>query len=200
MDTAQEARGLSNPRRRNGHVRPRYETSFTFPAGEGTGMGVDQTDTAEVVPLCVGDPAEAPRLLGKSFVTPWFRMDPHRAVLFDTATYVDASPHPYGGDAGYGDDLVEGFHLVAMLDHLLNHVLWSEGPWLAWNYGLDHVRFVSVIRCSDRFRVRGTVTDVISRGEQGHLLVLECVGEVDGRERPGFVATQRVVWTTHQVD
>ena len=38
--------------------------------------------------------------------------------------------------------------------------------------------------------------DVIDRGEQGHLLLLEIVGEVQGRERPGFVVTQRLLWTT----
>lgn len=160
-------------------------------------MGVDLDDTADVVPLSVRHPVEAPLLHGKRFVSPWFRMAPSRTALFETATYTDESPHRFGGEAGYGDDLVEGFHLLAMLDHLLNHVLWSDGPWLGWNYGLDHVRFVSVVRCSDRFRVRGTVADVIDRGDQGHLLVLDCVGEVEGRERPGFVATQRVLWTTH---
>ncbi|MBP2326459.1 acyl dehydratase [Kibdelosporangium banguiense] len=163
-------------------------------------MAVDDSDTSEVVAVSVRDPSEAPLLRGQHFVSPWFRMDPDRSELFERASYLDLSPHPFGGEAGYGDDLVEGFHLVAMLDHLVNHVLWSEGPCLGWNYGLDRVRFVTPIRFSDRFRVRGTVTDVIDRGEQGHLLVLDYIGEVDGRARPGFVATHRVLWTTHQAD
>ncbi|WP_157247000.1 hypothetical protein [Nonomuraea typhae] len=158
-------------------------------------MGIDHTDDSEIVTLSVAHPGQAPSLRDKTFLTPWFQMDPDRSAAFDKASYFDRSPHPYD-ESGYGRDLVEGFHLLAVLDHLVNHALWSEGPWLAWNYGLDRVRFVSVIRCSDRFRVRGTIADVIDRGEQGHLLVVDCVAEVEGRERPGFVATQRALWTT----
>jgi hypothetical protein len=73
--------------------------------------------------------------------------------------------------------------------------VWSGGPWLAWNYGLDRVRFTSVIRRSDQFRLVGSVADVIPRG-QDHLLVIDLTGEVRGREKPGFIVTQRVLWTS----
>jgi hypothetical protein len=160
-------------------------------------MALDHTDLDDVRLLSVAHPSLAPELSGGSFVTPWFTMDAERSDLFEQATYLDCYAHPYTED-GYGEDLVEGYHLLGMLDFLLNQVLWSEGPWLAWNYGLDGVRFVSVVRHSDRVRIRGQVMEVIDRGEQGHLLVLSLVGEVHGRERPGFVATQRVLWTAAQ--
>ena len=159
-------------------------------------MAITSTDVSEVVTLRVSHPSEAPTLLGKEFVTPWFQMDPDRSAAFERGTYLDSYPHPYGGQGGYGDDLVEGFHLLGMLDYLCNHGISSDGPWIAWNYGLDHARFVSVIRFDDQFRIRGTVKDVVDRGEQGHLVVLALVGEVRGRDRPGFVATLRVLWTT----
>jgi len=159
-------------------------------------MGIDNTDLSEVVTITVHDPDEIPGLAGRSFVTPWFTMDEDRAHDFERGTYLDSYPHPYGGEAAYGDDLVEGFHLLGMLDFLCNHGLWSDGPWLAWNYGVDHARFVSVVRLSDRLRIRGTVREVIDRGEQGQLVVLDLVGEVQGRDKPGFVATLRALWTT----
>jgi hypothetical protein len=159
-------------------------------------MGINTTDTAEVVTLSVSHPSEAPRLKGGRFVTPWFSMDADRSDLFEKATYLDSYAHPYGGHDGYGDDLVEGFHLLGMLDYLINLAVWSDGPWLAWNYGLDRVRFTSVIRRSDQLRVTGTVADVIPR-DQGHLVVIDLSGAVRGREKPGFVATQRALWTTY---
>jgi len=160
-------------------------------------MGINTSDLAEVETLCVGDPAEAPSLLGKTFLTPWFQMDKDRSDSFERGTYLDQHPHGYGGEAGYGDGLVEGFHLLGMLDFLMNHSLYSTADdWMAWNYGLDHVRFVTVIRDTDQYRIRGSVKEVVDRGEQGHLLVLDLVGEVKGREKPGFVATLRVLWTT----
>lgn len=159
-------------------------------------MGIDNTDLTEVTTIRVGQLSEVPGLVGRSFVTPWFTMDADRAADFERGTYLDSYPHPYGGEAGYGEDLVEGFHLLGMLDFLCNHGLWADGPWIAWNYGLDHARFVTVVRRSDRLRVRGTVREVVDRGEQGQLVVLDLVGEVQGRERPGFVATMRALWTT----
>lgn len=159
-------------------------------------MGIDTTDLSEVVTIHVTDSSQIPALAGRSFTTPWFTMDADRSDDFERGTYLDSYPHPYGGEAGYGDDLVEGFHLLGMLDFLCNHGLWADGPWIAWNYGLDHVRFVTVVRHSDRLRIRGTVREVIDRASQGHLVVLDLVGEVQGRERPGFVATLRALWTT----
>lgn len=159
-------------------------------------MGIDNTDLTEVTTIRVCHLSEVPGLVGRSFVTPWFTMDADRAADFERGTYLDSYPHPYGGEAAYGEDLVEGFHLLGMLDFLCNHGLWADGPWIAWNYGLDHARFVTVVRRSDRLRVRGTVREVVDRGEQGQLVVLDLVGEVQGRERPGFMATMRALWTT----
>lgn len=161
-------------------------------------MTIDNTDTSEVVTISVGHPSEVPSLVKQSFVTPWFQMENDRVEDFERGTYMDSHPHWYGGDAAYGEGLVEGFHLLGMLDYLCNHGLWSEGPWIAWNYGLDTVRFVTPVRQSDWWRVRGTVEEVIDRGDQGHLVVLDLVGEVRGRVKPGFVAKLRALWTTSE--
>ncbi|MFG2731592.1 hypothetical protein [Streptomyces canus] len=161
-------------------------------------MGIIGHDPDEIVTLAVQHPSQALELAGRSFVTPWFTMDAARSESFEFASYMDGYAHPYGGGEGYGDDLVEGFHLLSMTDFLLNQALWSEGPWIAWNYGLDRVRFVSVVRRSDPLRLRGTVREVVDRGAQGHLLVIDLIGEVKDRERPGFTATLRALWTTNE--
>lgn len=161
-------------------------------------MGIVDIDRDQVVERRLSHPSQAPELLGKEFVTPYFQMDAERVQAFEYSTYLDSYAHPYGGEDGYGDDLVEGFHLLGMLDYLCNLAVWSDGPFIPWNYGLDKVRFVSVVRFSDLFRVRGVCTEVVDCGEQGHLLVNELVGEVRGREKPGFTAVQRVLWTTHE--
>lgn len=159
-------------------------------------MGFDHTDSTEVRTLSVEHPSRAPELLGRTFVTPWFTTDKNRAEAFEYGTYMDSYVHPYTGEDAYGEALTEGFHLLGMLDVWCNSALWSEGPWIAWNYGLDRVRFVSMVRWSDPLRVRGTISEVVDRGEQGHLLVIEATGEVKGRERPGFTAVLRVLWNT----
>ena len=160
-------------------------------------MGVDMTDTDGIVTLRVASPAEIAGLVGRTFTTPWFQVDADRSEQFEFATYLDSYPHPYGGggdEGGYGAGLVEGFHLIAMIDYLLNHVIRPEFSCIPWNYGLDHVRFVSVVRTTDRWRINGVITEVHDRGPQGWLLVADLTAQADGRERPAFVATQRFLW------
>ncbi|XVU27864.1 hypothetical protein ACQPZJ_12705 [Actinoplanes sp. CA-054009] len=161
-------------------------------------MAVDLTDTSEVVTIIVDSPADLSSIAGRAFTTPWFSVDPDRSEQFEYSTYLDSYPHPYeqqDGD-GYGDGLVEGFHLLGMIDYLLNHVLVANFRCVPWNYGLDRVRFVSVVRTSDRFRITGTIREVIDRGPQGHLVVAELTGQVQGRDKPAFVATQHALWVT----
>ena len=161
-------------------------------------MPIHADDMSEVVTIEIAHPGELPQLVGRDFVTPWFSVDPERSEQFEYATYLDSYPHPYEDDEheGYGDGLVEGFHLLGMIDFLMNHVFLGDFPVIPWNYGLDRVRFVSVVRVEDRFRLTGTIKDVIERPGQGHLVVIDIVAQVQGRERPAFVATQRVLWTT----
>lgn len=161
-------------------------------------MGIDLTDTSDVVAIRVATPADIPALVGRTFTTPWFSVDQDRSDQFEYATYLDSYPHPYeeeDGD-GYGAGLVEGFHLLGMIDYLLNHVLTADFRTVPWNYGLDRVRFVTVLRVGDRFRINGTVTEVVDRGPQGHLVVAELTAQVEGREKPAFIATQHALWVT----
>lgn len=137
--------------------------------------------------------ADLQLLEGREFTGPWFSVSPDRLALFDQVSYVDQNPHGMSDEA-YPEEMVEGFHLLSLLDHLMNHVLYLEGPGaFGWNYGFDRVRFVSPIRCADRIRLRGMVAEVRPKGD-GFLLLTDCVVEIEGRERPGFVAQWWVNW------
>ncbi|MEV6358181.1 hypothetical protein [Streptomyces hydrogenans] len=157
-------------------------------------MGLVSTEGA--TSLTIKHPSELPGLVGKTFTTPWFRVDEDRLASFEHASYHEEYPHGYGGEEGYGEGLVEGFHLLSLLDVMCNHAFWADGPWLAWNYGLDNVRFTSPIRTIDDFRVHGLIREVSERENGGCLVVTDLNAEVKDRVKPGFVATQRALWTT----
>ena len=146
----------------------------------------------EIRDLCVPF-ARLPSLVGQSFLGGWFIIDASKLPLFDRAIYTDQNPYPLDS-SGYPEGLVEGFHLLALLDHLVNPLLRvSDGPCVAWNYGLDRVRFVSPVRAGQKFRVKGTVGAVRPKGS-GFLVLTRCAVELEGRERPGMVADWWTYW------
>jgi hypothetical protein len=146
----------------------------------------------EIRELCVPF-AGLPSLTGRSFLGDWFIIDARSLPLFDRAIYTDQNPYPLDA-RGYPEDLVEGFHLLALLDHLTNPLLRvSDERCVAWNYGLDRVRFISPVRAGQRLRVKGAVSTVRPKGS-GFLILSRCAVEVEGRERPAMVADWWTYW------
>ena len=152
---------------------------------------LDQLDP-EIRDLCVPF-ARLPSLAGRSFLGDWHTIDASKLPLFDEAIYTDQNPYPLDS-SGYPEGLVEGFHLLALLDHLVNPLLRvSDGPCVGWNYGLDRVRFVSPVCAGQKIRVRGTVGAVKPKGS-GFLILCQCTIEVEGHDRPGMVADWWTYW------
>lgn len=133
-------------------------------------------------------------LAGREFVGEWFRASSERNDAFDVVAYVSDNTHQLqGGNFPHG--LMEGFYLLALLDHLTNKVVFVDDErWSGWNYGLDRVRFVQPLTINDTFRVRGTVSEVVLRGDD-YVVLLDCEYEVRGRRKPAMVAAWRVLWT-----
>lgn len=137
--------------------------------------------------------AEVPQLRGRTFVGDWFAVDRDRLPAFEHAIYLDENSDAFAEDP-YPDGLVEGFHLLSLLERLMRGTFGPvPGAVEGWNYGMDRVRFVSPVLVGERMRLHVTVADTESKGE-GYVLLLQCVVEVENRERPGFTADWRVLW------
>lgn len=138
--------------------------------------------------------AERDTIVGREFVSDWLQVDEAHLTAFEVGSYVTQNPNSVNADQ-YPEGLVEGFHLLSLLDYLVNGVSYvTDDAWSGWNYGLDKVRFVSPVTTRDRIRVRGHIESIEPRGE--HALVLyHCQIEVAGREKPGMTAQWRVLWT-----
>ncbi|TSE13409.1 hypothetical protein C1D09_004100 [Mesorhizobium intechi] len=133
-------------------------------------------------------------LVGRSFVSDWLMVAPDRLRWFDLAAYIDDNENSMSS-ALYPKGMIEGFHLLSLLDHLVNQALVVEDPdWSGWNYGFDSVRFVSMVTTDDHIRVRGNVVSIEPRGKR-HLITINCSIEVKGREKPAMVAVWKVMWT-----
>lgn len=152
------------------------------------------TDAAPAATIQVASAkwGELPLLKGREFRGAWFTVERDRLASFDHAAYIDVNDNRMADV--YPDGLIEGFHQLALLDHLVNQVCFVEDPrWSGWNYGFDLIRFTSVVTVHDRIRVSGTVADVQPRGE-GYLVELHCAIDIEGRDKPSCVARWKVMW------
>ncbi len=135
--------------------------------------------------------SEVDELPGRDFTSRWIHVAPEIRALFERASYIDLNEHRL---AGFPTDLIEGFHLLSLLDHLANGVLSIDDPgWSGLNYGFDRVRFVSPVHVGDRFRLIGHVESVTSKGD-ARLVRLRCALEVEGGSRPAVAADWLVYW------
>ncbi len=120
-------------------------------------------------------------------------VDVDRLELFDRATYTDANEAEF--DTGlYPENLIEGFHLLGLLDHLSNGVITVEEPGLTgWNYGFDLVRFTNPVEAGEQLRLIGVVGAVVPKGD-GYQIRFDCQIEVAGTTKPALVAQWWVLW------
>ncbi|WP_432044261.1 hypothetical protein [Streptomyces cadmiisoli] len=137
---------------------------------------------------------DIPGLLGQTVESPWISVDTRLRGLFEEATMIDEFMTP-GDRLLYPEGLLEGFHLLGLLDHFISkYINWDMSSTYGLNYGLDRVRFVSPMVAGRPLRFRTTVTEVAPKHD-GYLIVFECVLEHEDADRPGMTAT----WLCYQL-
>jgi acyl dehydratase len=132
--------------------------------------------------------ADIPSLEGRTYEGEPFTISREERDTFERVTWVTgayAEPDP----PGFPEDIVEGFHSLALLDAVskmaaepLDHQTIT-----GYNYGLDRVRFTAPIRIGDRVHSRFEVREVRRRGD-GYLILRHCELTVEGTDRPALVA------------
>ncbi|WP_396657358.1 hypothetical protein [Microbacterium sp.] len=136
---------------------------------------------------------EIPSLEGQTFQGDWFSVAPDRRPAFDFATYTDQNEASFGQSL-YPDGLIEGFHLLGLLDHLTNAVLRTDPTsCTGWNYGMERARFITPVTSDDKIRLNLTVAQVREKDE-GYVLTFDSVVDHSGSERPAFAARWLVYW------
>jgi len=123
------------------------------------------------------------------------RIDAFAEVTIDPQwIHVDverAAASPFGGT------IAHGFLTLSMLSHVMGELLQVEDSKMAINYGLNRVRFPSVLRSGSV--VSGTVEIVSVTPADGHTMMVCSVAFLaDGSDVPCCVAESvtRFVWPT----
>jgi hypothetical protein len=137
-------------------------------------------------------------LVGRIYEGDPFVITREERDTFERVTWIDRA-YPDPDPDGLPEDIVEGFHSLALLDAVARFASPSamRRPGIGYNYGLDRVRFTSPIRIGDRVRSRFEVTDVSRRGN-GYITRRHCELTVEGAGRPALVADWLTLWLPEQ--
>ncbi len=124
--------------------------------------------------------------------TAWLTIDQERVDLFADATgdhqfiHVDpekAARTPLGGTVAHG------YLTLSLLPMLAAEIaVMPEGMVMAFNYGVNKVRFPSPVRVGSEIRLRSRITDVLEKGPGRILVTAEATVEIRGQEKPALVA------------
>lgn len=122
----------------------------------------------------------------------WLTIDQERINLFAEATgdfqfiHVDpvrAAQTPFGGT------IAHGFLSLSLIPRLMEDLLvLPEGLKMVVNYGLDGVRFIQPVKVDSRVRLKVELNEVTEKKPGQWLLKIIATLEIEGQEKPAFIA------------
>ena len=119
----------------------------------------------------------------------WLLVDQNRVNRFADATgdhqwiHVDVER----ATQMLGGTVVHGYLILSLLPMMRDGLLDLSGVAYAINYGLDRVRFVTMLKVGKRIRLRLKMLDAHPHGP-GLLVKIECTVEIEGETKPACVA------------
>jgi len=136
----------------------------------------------------VAELAEARDLdLGAS---PWMELAQERVNTFAEATndhqwiHVDTARAEQGP---FGGTIAHGYLTLSLVPHLLKQLMVITDHARGTNYGLDKVRFTSVVPVGAEVRLAATIPGAVQRDDGGVQYRVSLRIEVMGQEKPAMV-------------
>ncbi|WP_446830531.1 MaoC family dehydratase [Candidatus Foliamicus sp.] len=127
--------------------------------------------------------------------SPWLRIDQARINAFADCTadhqFIHLDSERVARDTPFATTIAHGFLTLSLSVHLESPDL-SDFDDLGFviNYGLDRLRFINPVSVDSRVRVHATLAEVRDRGAGRVVIRLEKHMEIEGEEKPAWVAQQ----------
>ena len=121
----------------------------------------------------------------------WFEVDQERINQFADTTLDHQFIHvdPEKAAPLFGSTIAHGFLSLSLIPHLTSQaVLAPENLKHVFNYGLDKVRFINPVNVGSKVRTLSKVVSVDDKGDGRYLMKTEITMEIDGVDKPAFVA------------
>ena len=138
--------------------------------------------------------------IGKEIGTSeWFQVAQERINQFADTTLDHQFIHvdPEKATPLFGSTIAHGFLSLSLIPHLTSQaVLAPENLKHVFNYGLDKVRFINPVNVGSKVRTHSKVVSVDDKGDGRYLMKTEITMEIDGVDKPAFVAESLSMFIT----
>jgi acyl dehydratase len=121
----------------------------------------------------------------------WFEVDQERINQFADATLDHQFIHVDSEKATplFGSTIAHGFLSLSLIPHLTAQaVLAPENLKHVFNYGLDKVRFLNPVNVGSKVRTHSKLLSVDDKGDGRYLTKTEVVMEIEGVDKPAYIA------------
>ncbi len=122
----------------------------------------------------------------------WLAIDQQRVDLFADATgdhqYIHVDPEK-AAQTPLGTTIAHGYLTLSLLPMLSQEIaIMPEGMVMAFNYGVNKVRFPSPVKVGSEVRLRTRILHVTEKSPGRILVTAQATVEIRGEEKPVLVA------------
>lgn len=143
---------------------------------------------------------EAEKFIGKEIaVSDWVTVTQPMVDMFAESTkdpdWMHVDVERSERESPYGGTIIQGFLMMSLLIHMSHQTnVVPDGTVYGLNYGLDRLRFTSVVPVGSRIRTHIKLADVKERGDGRYLVKTNHYVEVEGSDKPALVADWLALW------
>ena len=146
------------------------------------------------------NPSEIDSVIGTEVgVSDWVLIDQERINKFADATMDHQFIHvdPEQAAPIFGSTIAHGFLSLSLTSGMgEENALVVEGSKMSLNYGLDKIRFLAPVPVNSRIRMHSKIVEVKEKNPGQFLIKSEVTMELEGSEKPAFIAEQLGLWVT----
>jgi acyl dehydratase len=149
--------------------------------------------------MLFGHPDELLDHVGEEIgLSSWVEIDQAKINDFADATgdhqWIHVDPERAAREVPGGKTIAHGFLLLSLFPSLSDEFFHVAQNSYTLNYGLERLRFTSMVPVGSRVRLRQSIASA-EKKDEGVRVVLEGVLEIEGSERPAVVAqTIRLIY------
>ena len=137
--------------------------------------------------------------IGKDMgVSDWLVVDQDRIDQFADATLDHQFIHVDSEKATplFGSTIAHGFLSLSLMAGMPAPQVAPENMTMAFNYGLDRVRFLTPVNVGSKVRTKAKLLSVDDKGDGRYLVKNEVTMEIEGQEKPAYIAESLTMYVT----